>query len=210
MSLGINEFFLIIGWSVGVYIGCRSKIDRSSIIRMFFALAIQVPIIEESLFRVTHHSYISEWPYSRAVNAVLFGLFHLTNFGFIRSKIIFFQVVMTMNMGYYLSGIDNFVYTTLIHACYNISAMVAMYAISKYQEIYIDTEEIVSGELLPYPMKRLMRSKSVGKDDARDYEYAICTPRDKLVVDSVAKFDEIVMANQNANVKMILSLLNEK
>lgn len=204
MSLGINEILLVIGWFIGVYLGCRSRIDRSSISRLFFLLAIQVPIIEESLFRVTLHSYISDWTYSREINAFLFGLFHLTNYGFIKSKIVFYQVVMTINLGYYLSGVNNFIYTTLIHSCYNISAMLAMYAYSKYAEMYIDKDEIPE-LLFPYPMKRLRRSKSVSKEDAQDYEYVVYKTKNKLVEESIAKFDD---ANVK-NARVLFVSLNE-
>ena len=90
---------------------------------LFFGIFL--PIIEESFFRCTLYSLTNNLNYYKELNAILFGLVHLTNYFYFKNwKLVLFQSINNTFVGYYLISLNNIKLAILIHILYNISIFI--------------------------------------------------------------------------------------
>ena len=129
----LKEILLFMNWFVALiisikYIKRTETTDFKNIFRNLLLLGIVVPIVEESLFRSTLYSLTNHLEYYKMLNAIIFGLHHLSNY-FITYDIKFtiVQTIFAFYIGYYLVDLNNILMSMFIHSIYNSSMMIIIY-----------------------------------------------------------------------------------
>jgi hypothetical protein len=108
-------------------------LTNSDLLRNLFVIGIQIPLLEEALFRSVLKQYLTDYTYGYYINAILFGMAHAQNYLlFGNIKMIIYQIVSATYVGYYVVQLDNFHHAFLVHACYNSFITIFIYLYGCY------------------------------------------------------------------------------
>lgn len=92
-----------------------------------FSAIVVFPILEESVFRCTLPSIFGDNFYIKIICSIIFGLIHLFNIRIINNWIIiFYQSIITMFLGYYLTTFSSLLYMIIFHSLYNLISIAAL------------------------------------------------------------------------------------
>jgi len=94
--------------------------DKQTALLTILLICIIMPLYEEAIFRSVLKNYLVDVPYNNYINAIVFGLFHISNFIIWKNiGVSLFQVVCTSYLGYYVVQFEKFHHAWLVHCCYN-------------------------------------------------------------------------------------------
>lgn len=107
-----------------------TPIDHKNMINSIFLFSFVAPLLEESLFRSVVKQYLTGFKYDIYINALLFGLSHSINYLYTHNlNMLFYQMITTTYLGYYVVQFDSFMAAFLAHAYYNGVIIIASWII---------------------------------------------------------------------------------
>lgn len=208
-----------VAWLFGIFITakrifCTDEVPYLSI--RYYSLVILfcgiiMPIFEESLFRCSYpvlfgHLFINQF-YFKLVNAIAFGLIHLTNY-FVTKDIIgtLYQSFLTLFLGWYLIELNSLYDAIIFHIAYNCIGLIIAATMIWIRDRYYPNKNI----LKPYNPNcisvcynpiRLTRSSSSPNikgykrlyDDIRTWKYMVIDIKDihPDIKESVVTYENI-------------------
>lgn len=102
------------------------------ILQILITCGIICPIIEESFFRCSLNNWIGNLYYSNEINAILFGLLHLTNYYFSNKLVLTIgQFIFTVYFGYVLVQFNNLEMAMLYHCLFNTLSIMITFCLIK-------------------------------------------------------------------------------